>query len=414
MQVGRRDEHEKMDSQANGGAAKRAKLSPEEESPEGAEGAPMDAEEEEAKGDEGDTDAPVAGAKVTGARTSPAAGSARRTLRPRQAAVRGGRTKTRSKDDKPPVMQYREGEPLQDLHKYLGETPEESVVVEVCIPASAVTSSNRQVRARQLWGTNVYTDDSDLVAVLMHTGYYLPCSSQPPPAIVELRAFVRPLPPQDGYDSKARNSIRSRAWGAARSGCSYHIDGCKAITPAGLAVDLDASVNRAPAAVPTFVQSAEARVLNTRSAANNQERRQRFVQEVTLQYNLCNEPWLKYSMNAVADRGLNMSQLTSARLRKEVLFLETHAERYELSCDHWAVAEPPEEDDYKWVKCKKPHTLTALQQLGLPLPAEETEPMYDKIKWEGLRWSNAGVQVNGKFFAIVRLQFMPRKKMMKP
>jgi len=54
------------------------------------------------------------------------------------------------------------------------------------------------VRARQLWGTNVYTDDSDLVAVLMHTGYYLPSSSQPPPAIVELRAFVRPLPPQDG------------------------------------------------------------------------------------------------------------------------------------------------------------------------------------------------------------------------
>jgi hypothetical protein len=68
----------------------------------------------------------------------------------------------------------------------------------VRIPAASVTSANRQVRARQLWGTDVYTDDSDLVAVLMHTGFYLPTASQPPPAIVELHAAVRPLPPQDG------------------------------------------------------------------------------------------------------------------------------------------------------------------------------------------------------------------------
>jgi hypothetical protein len=61
-----------------------------------------------------------------------------------------------------------------------------------------IATTVRQVRARQLWGTDVYTDDSDLVAVLMHTGFYLPAASPPPPAIFELRAFVRPLPPQDG------------------------------------------------------------------------------------------------------------------------------------------------------------------------------------------------------------------------
>ena len=42
-----------------------------------------------------------------------------------------------------------------------------------------------------------------------------------------------------------------------------------------------------------------------------------------MQYNLSNEPWLKYSMAAIADRGLKPSQLTSARLRAEVLYLET-------------------------------------------------------------------------------------------
>lgn len=42
---------------------------------------------------------------------------------------------------------------------------------QVRIPAHFVTSNNRQVRSRQLWGSDVYTCDSDLVAVLMHYGY---------------------------------------------------------------------------------------------------------------------------------------------------------------------------------------------------------------------------------------------------
>ncbi len=56
-----------------------------------------------------------------------------------------------------------------------------------------------------------------------------------------------------------------------------------------------------------------------------------FLQEITLQYNLCNEPWLKYTMTAVSDRGLKPSQWTSAQLHSEVLYLETQRERFELS-----------------------------------------------------------------------------------
>jgi hypothetical protein len=56
-----------------------------------------------------------------------------------------------------------------------------------------------------------------------------------------------------------------------------------------------------------------------------------WLQEITLQYNLCNEPWLKYTMTAVSDRGLKPSQWTSARLHSEVLYLETQRQRFELS-----------------------------------------------------------------------------------
>ena len=47
-----------------------------------------------------------------------------------------------------------------------------------------------------------------------------------------------------------------------------------------------------------------------------------------MQFNMCNEPWSKYSMQGVADRGLKPAQLTSARLHREVLFVESY--RYSL------------------------------------------------------------------------------------
>ncbi|CAK8565173.1 unnamed protein product [Lathyrus sativus] len=63
----------------------------------------------------------------------------------------------------------------------------------------------------------------------------------------------------------------------------------------------------------------------------NTSRLQRFIREVAIQYNLCNEPWIKYNISIVADKGLKKPLYTSARLKKgEVLYLETHSRRYEL------------------------------------------------------------------------------------
>lgn len=47
-------------------------------------------------------------------------------------------------------------------------------------------------------------------------------------------------------------------------------------------------------------------------------------QEVTVMFNLVNEPWPKYSLHAVADRGLRPHEWTSARLKSSVLYLESH------------------------------------------------------------------------------------------
>ena len=61
------------------------------------------------------------------------------------------------------------------------------------IPANAITSSNPQVRARQLWGADVYTEDSDLVAVLMHTGHYTVSVHHAPASLAEVRRHEKLL-----------------------------------------------------------------------------------------------------------------------------------------------------------------------------------------------------------------------------
>ncbi|EIE23592.1 hypothetical protein COCSUDRAFT_66002 [Coccomyxa subellipsoidea C-169] len=278
-----------------------------------------------------------------------------------------------------------------------------------------MSNGNRQVRARQLWGNEVYTQDSDLVAVLMHCGFYNHALSAPPASAAHVRAVVQPLPPQPAYHSRARNSIRSRAWGAAVEGCSYRVEKCALVSRSGVLTDLEPSPDGAAAVVPTFTPAQYERAMNTRAAASSMERRQRTMQEVTIQYNLCNEPWLKYSMAAVADRGLKPSQWTSARLHKEVLFLETLRERYELSRVDTpaaaAPADPPPGEVFRWARCRRILTQAHMRRVGMPLPEAHLDILEPALAWEDLQWSPTGVAVKGKSYQIVRLHFSQQPRL---
>ncbi|KAA8522644.1 hypothetical protein F0562_012995 [Nyssa sinensis] len=312
---------------------------------------------------------------------------------------------------------YRVGECMQELIKLWkeyessladksGESSQNGPTLEIRIPAEHVTATNRQVRGGQLWGTDIYTDDSDLVAVLMHTGYCRPTASPPPSAIQELRATIRVLPPQDCYISTLRNNVRSRAWGAA-IGCSYRVERCCIVKKGGGSIDLEPCLTHTSTVEPTLAPVAVERTMTTRAAASIALRQQRFVREVTIQYNLCNEPWIKYSISIVADKGLKKPLYTSARLKKgEVLYLETHSRRYELCftgekmVKATTVSQAPETemekslthnlhstngersamdgdsvtiDVFRWSRCKKPLPQKVMRSIGIPLPLEHLE-----------------------------------------
>ncbi|KAL4311995.1 hypothetical protein GQ457_01G007820 [Hibiscus cannabinus] len=382
----------------------------------------------------------------------------KRMLRPRgspQVANREPCLRPRALDNegsqgKPEVSSvvYKVGECMQELIKLWkeyeasqadknGESSQNGPTLEIRIPAEHVTATNRQVRGGQLWGTDIYTDDSDLVAVLMHTGYCRPTASSPPPAIQELRATIRVLPPQDCYTSKLRNNVRSRAWGAGIS-CSYRVERCCIVKKGGGTIDLEPCLTHSSTVEPTLAPVAVERTITTRAAASNALRQQRFVREVTIQYNLCNEPWIKYSISIVADKGLKKPLYTSARLKKgEVLYLETHSCRYELcftgekmvkaatasqaheadtekSQNHHSHSSNGEKNDsdnvlvdvFRWSRCKKPLPQKVMRSIGIPLPLEHVEVLVENIDWEDVQWSQTGVWIAGKEYTLARLHFL--------
>ncbi|GMG99861.1 hypothetical protein Nepgr_001701 [Nepenthes gracilis] len=320
-----------------------------------------------------------------------------------------------------------------------GESSHNGPTLEIRIPAEHLTATNRQVRGGQLWGTDIYTNDSDIVAVLMHTGYCRPTASPPPSAIQELRTTIRVLPPQDCYVSTLRNNVRSRAWGAA-IGCSYHVERCCIVKKGGGTIDLEPCLTHTSTVEPTLAPVAVERTMTTRAAALNALRQQRFVREVTIQYNLCNEPWIKYSISIVADKGLKKPLYTSARLKKgEVLYLETHTCRYELcftgekilkastgsqvhetetdkSQNHSGNSMNGERsltdgdmtviDVFRWSRCKKPLPQKVMLSLGIPLPLDYVEVLEDNLDWEDVQWSQTGVWIAGKEYQLARVHFM--------
>ncbi|KAL0842809.1 hypothetical protein Bca101_016054 [Brassica carinata] len=370
----------------------------------------------------------------------------KRMLRPRGSpqTTNRDRVRSRSQDNegvqgKPevPIVVYKVGECMQELIKlwkeYESSQPDKSgdfasngPTLEVRIPAEHVTATNRQVRGGQLWGTDIYTDDSDLVAVLMHTGYCRPTASPPPPTMQELRATIRVLPSQEYYTSKLRNNVRSRAWGAG-IGCSYRVERCYILKKGGGTIELEPSLTHSSTVEPTLAPMAVERSMTTRAAASNALRQQRFVREVTIQYNLCNEPWIKYSISIVADKGLKKPLFTSARLKKgEVLYLETHSCRYELcfagektmkafqasqqqqhssqeameidnnnnkSLNHLPSSngDKTESDNsiidvFRWSRCKKPLPQKLMRSIGFPLPPDHVEVLEENLDWEDVQW----------------------------
>ncbi|PTQ43508.1 hypothetical protein MARPO_0024s0027 [Marchantia polymorpha] len=322
-------------------------------------------------------------------------------------------------------------------------TPEPDLDIEVLIAGSQATSFNPGVIRLDLWGTDIYTDDSDIVAVLKHTGFYDLQSSTSD--VFSLRASIRLLPPLPSYVGTTRNHIRSRRWGGG-STCSFIVVCCHIET---LNLNDTFSVERSleptnrignygPTLVPTSGGIPET---SRRSALNLQQA------SVIFRYDLSNEPCDAYTMAYVADKYNDVEkvkvQFTSARISQgEVLYVETLANRYELSYEVdsstkiskysselenegrtsaqvKASSENPcqtshdrkldvhlPRNKYRWARCKLHLPLNNMRSEGVPLPLHLKQVVESNLNWEDFRWSPTGVWVRNKEYLLKTARFV--------
>lgn len=82
---------------------------------------------------------------------------------------------------------------------------------------------------RRIWGTDVYTDDSDLGLVLIHAGWVRWGGSAPPNSTDGVQVTVRIVPTLVRYTATERNGIVSRGWGNSHDGASIVVESVKSV-----------------------------------------------------------------------------------------------------------------------------------------------------------------------------------------
>ncbi|ANB12500.1 Transcriptional regulatory protein RXT3 [Sugiyamaella lignohabitans] len=105
-------------------------------------------------------------------------------------------------------------------------------VIQIRIPRRFLNhQTNLAIPERRLWGTDIYTDDSDIVAALYHNGHL----KLPDPLVTtvvdesispltDCIASIRILPRLERYQGSYRYGFNSRTWLASHDGVSFMIE----------------------------------------------------------------------------------------------------------------------------------------------------------------------------------------------
>ncbi|KAF0984728.1 hypothetical protein FDP41_000627 [Naegleria fowleri] len=245
-----------------------------------------------------------------------------------------------------PIIMYRPGQNQLDLYK-----PGKSV--RIFIPAKYLLSENN-VKDRKIFGTDIYSDNSDIILACQHVGLLqdLPLSN-----CKGILVTVLIEKPPRKYEASFRNNVRSRAWTniSDTDSNAFKIQDVKVI-----ADETSFLTKQTPVDKSNFSYGIE---------------QHRFLSNVTIVFGLTCDPAVKYTINSVSDRGYNNGDLTSARLKNdEILILETENSKHELKYDKTT-------KKYVWS--------TISEDKGTLV----SEPKISDLDWQEIKWGHESVIV---------------------
>lgn len=255
--------------------------------------------------------------------------------------------------------------PLPNLSPYL------QGIIEIRVAREYMCKSNKAYRQRNIWGSDPYTSDSDIVCALQHTSL-LSIGETPPDKIAGIAVYCRVVKGRNSYQSTVRNGIRSRKSGAFE-GCSIKLENYTTLDALGTHEEL---LKMAKAMSPTTPQS-------FRKSTPVNASRVIVPPETEVVFNLSSEPAYKFSLPAFADYGCDPSQRTCNILYENCLYFETRERRYELA------KETEREDAYRLSEVVDPFEKDCdyMGSNPVPLRKEHVVPVLDGVSWKNFLWA---------------------------
>jgi hypothetical protein len=283
---------------------------------------------------------------------------------------------------------YKPGVPWPDLGPYLQQ------VIEIRVAKEYITPKNKQLVARNLWGSDVYTSDSDIVAVIHHAGI-IDVWKELSPAYEGIAVFTRVTKGRANYVTCIRNRIRSKKL-SNYEGFSIKPEKVTYLTSLGKIEDLIEMAEKMPTDYPKFRQKPN---LNIKAM--------RMTPGTIITYDLSFEPAYPYSLENFGDKGWNESDFLSNKLKNCVVMLETSSQRFELSLvtggEEDSIFE--RQDRYRWAIVNEPILLKDsdfCKSNKVPLEEGNVQVLHKALDWADIEWSSSSVFIKKEEFGPLR------------
>jgi hypothetical protein len=191
--------------------------------------------------------------------------------------------------------------------------------MKVRVASEYLCQSNKAFLEKRIWGSDIYTSDSDSVCILQHSGYFK-IKELPPTNIEGVSIFFRVSKGRTTYNSSQKNCIKSKKLNNYQ-GHSIKPENYCLLKSLGTKSELLEMSSKMPMA-----SEYERKKLVPKKLSENI-----FNRDYNLRFNLSNEIWLDYSLPAISDKGKELKDYISWKLKDKVLYLETSNKRYELA-----------------------------------------------------------------------------------
>jgi hypothetical protein len=124
-----------------------------------------------------------------------------------------------------------------------------------------------------------------------------------------------------------------------------------------------------------------------------------YSKEYNMVFNSSNEMWLHYALPAICDKGRDIKEYTSWRLKDKVLYLETDSNRYEIARN---ISDHTNDDylfeEYETFRISQVNDPSSkdnefMQNASIPLGEDDVNVMFSRLDWHEFQWGETSLFV---------------------